>query len=151
MTHEEICTYEVCRLAKEKGFNSKVYNYYQATKHYCETLRGIELHSVYWRLETDNCYNRYNKGSEDIVSAPTQSLLQRWLREEKGIIVEVIAQPTCSTPKKNCYWWSVKQNSDGFCYQYEECSYILYSDEGYFYSYELALEDALAYSLKNLV
>lgn len=82
---------------------------------------------------------------------PTQSLLQRWLRDEKGIVVEVIAQPTCSTSKKNCYWWSVKQNSDGFCYQYEECSYLLYSDEGYFDTYELALEDALKYALENLV
>jgi hypothetical protein len=151
MTHEEICTYEVCKLAKDKGFNCKVYNYYQATKYYSETLRGIELHSECWKLETDDCYICYNKGSEAIASAPTQSLLQRWLREEKGIVVEVIAQPTCSTSKKNCYWWSIKQNSDGICYQYEECSYLLYSDEGYFDTYELALEDALKYALENLV
>ena len=151
MIHEEICTYEVCKLAKEKGFNCKVYNYYQANKHYCETLRGIELHSVCWKLETDDCYNRYNKSSEDVVSAPTQSLLQRWLREEKGIVVEIIAQPTRSTSKKNCYWWSVKQNSNGFCYQYEECSYLLYSDEGYYDTYELALENALKYALENCI
>jgi hypothetical protein len=85
------------------------------------------------------------------MTAPTQSLLQRWLREEKGIVVEVIAYPTCSNNKKNCYWWSIKQNSDGICYQYEECSDILYGFDFAFDTYELALEDALAYSLKNLV
>ena len=151
MIHEEICTYEVCKLAKEKGFNCKVYNYYQATKHYYETLRGIELHSVCCKLETDDCYSRYNKGSEGVVSAPTQSLLQRWLREEKGIVVEVIAYPTCSNNKKNCYWWSIKQNSDGICYQYEECSDTLYGFGFAFDTYELALEDALKYALENLV
>lgn len=134
MITEEICTYEVCKLAKEKGFNLPSYFYY------CRE-----------ELSNDGYFCCHNKGADYVCTAPTQALLQRWLREEKGIIVEVIAQPTCSTPKKNCYWWSVKRNSDGFCYQYEECSYILYSDEGYFNSYELALEDGLAHSLKNLI
>ena len=135
MIHEEICTYEVCKLAKEKGFREK------CIEHYYDDTKDL------YRSSNPQCYNFGGNTSY----APTQSLLQRWMREEKGIIVEVIAQPTCSTSKKNCYWWSVKQNSDGFCYQYEECSYILYSDEGYFNTYELALEDALKYALENLV
>ena len=134
MIHEEICTYEVCKLAKEKGFNEYAEAFYAEN---CDTAHS----------QGPEKWNEY----KDRYAAPTQSLLQRWLREEKGIIVEVIAQPTCSTSKKNCYWWSVKQNSDGFCYQYEECSYLLYSDEGYFDTYELALEDALKYILQNLV
>ena len=120
MIHEEICTYEVCKLAKEKGFD-------------------VPTAKNYRHENGTTCF------------APTQSLLQRWLREEKGIVVEVIAYPTCSNNKKNCYWWSIKQNSDGICYQYEECSDILYGFSFAFDTYELALEDALAYSLKNLV
>ena len=124
MIHEEICTYEVCKLAKEKGFN----------------------------VPTDFCYEQsgclVRCGS---IAAPTQSLLQRWLREEKGIIVEVIAYPTCSNNKKNCYWWSIKQNSDGICYQYEECSDTFYGFSFAFDTYELALEDAELYVLKNLL
>lgn len=72
MIHEEICTYEVCKLAKEKGFNEKCYHYYQ---------NGV--------LESDGCFNRYNKGADNVCSAPTQSLLQRWLREEKNIHISV--------------------------------------------------------------
>lgn len=138
MIHEEICTYEVCKLAKEKGFPQDVFGT-------CEMKSSCYLDDG--RFYKDGCIYPI----ENAYTAPTQSLLQKWLREEKGIIVEVIAQPTCSTSKKNCYWWSIKQNSDGFCYQYEECSYILYSDEGYLDTYELALEDALKYALENLV
>ena len=136
MIHEEICTYEVAKLAKEKGFNVQTFDWYDYTGNYNKGFIPHKLHEC----------PRYKE-----YYAPTQGLLQRWLREEKGIVVEAIAQPTCSTSKKNCYWWSIKQNSDGFCYQYEECSYLLYSDEGYFDTYELALEDALKYALENLV
>lgn len=136
MIHEEICTYEVCKLAREKGFDVRTFDWYDYTGNYNKGFIPHKLHEC----------PRYKE-----YYAPTQGLLQRWLREEKGIVVEAIAQPTCSTSKKNCYWWSIKQNSDGFCYQYEECSYLLYSDEDYFDTYELALEDALKYALENLV
>jgi hypothetical protein len=139
MIHEEICTYEVCKLAKDNGFNCKVYNYYQATKHYYETLRGIELHSVCWKLETDDCYSRYNKGSEDIVSAPTQSLLQRWLREEKGIIIEL--KYSDDTESFRPFWsWQISTTL-GITLEIGEPNT----------AYELALEGALKYALENLV
>ena len=136
MIHDEICTYEVCKLAREKGFDVQTFDWYDYTGNYNKGFIPHKLHEC----------PRYKE-----YYAPTQGLLQRWLREEKGIVVEAIAQPTCSTSKKNCYWWSFKQNSNGFCYQYEECSYLLYSDEDYFDTYELALEDALKYALENLV
>ena len=131
MIHEEICTYEVCKLAKEKGFPQDDWSWagdlYDESGELC------------FATNRESCV------------APTQSLLQQWLREEKGIVVEVIAYPTCSNNKKNCYWWSIKQNSDGICYQYEECSDTLYGFGFAFDTYELALEDALKYALENLV
>ena len=120
MIHEEICTYEVAKLAKEKGFNCKVEWYY---------YRGTLL--------TDDEWDRYNKGIDYICSAPTQSLLQRWLREEKNIDISI-----------------VPLYIGGY-------SYIVYNihcrdnrvvntNAGYD-TYELALEDALKYALENLV
>lgn len=144
MLKDELVSYFVAKLAKEKGFNEPTDKYYHIYDNVVDAENSLEMTGK----EAPDFYNSRNTCR---CAAPSQSLLQRWLRKEKGIIVEVIAQPTCSTPKKNCYWWSVKQNSDGFCYQYEECSYILYSDEGYFDTYELALEDGLAYSLRNLI
>ncbi len=140
MIHEEICTYEVCKVAKEKGFNCEVYNYYQATKYYCESLRGIELHSECWKLETDECYSRYNKGSEDIVSAPTQSLLQRWLRENKE--VEVYVRHFEETNKYPHHFGVIITDNKGE---------VLEIGAKMFDTYELALEDALKYALENLV
>lgn len=127
MIHEEICTYEVCKLAKEKGFNEKCYHYYQ---------NGV--------LESDECFNRYNKGADSVCSAPTQSLLQRWLREEKGLYISIEAYPTLAIMGKVCFAWVVKSRSDGY---FMESNYSLQT----FSTYELALEDALKYALENLV
>lgn len=141
MIHEEICTYEVCKLAKEKGFNCKVTHYYQASKHYCETPRRVELHSINWRLETDGCLNRYNRSSDDVVSAPTQSLLQRWLREEKGIHISVE------------YEWVEGIDDWTFWSYIKKINNAKVVDDAIksgFNTYELALEDALKYALENL-
>lgn len=120
MIHEEICTYEVAKLAKEKGFNEKCYHYYQ---------KGV--------LESDGCFNRYNKGIDSICSAPTQSLLQRWLREEKNIDIAI-----------------VPLYAGGYSYIVYQIhcrdNRVVNTNAGYD-TYELALEDALDYSLKNLV
>jgi hypothetical protein len=140
MIHEEICTYEVCKFAKEKGFNVPT----RTVK--VEKIKATE--KEVWDEEECRYITQWETRSLRI---PTQSLLQRWLREEKGVVIEVIAYPTCSNNKKNCYWWSIKKNSDGICYQYEECSDILYGFGFAFDTYELALEDALKYALKNLV
>ena len=127
MIHEEICTYEVCKLAKEKGFNGKCYHYYQKGE-----------------LQTDICFNRYNKGVDSICSAPTQSLLQRWLREEKGLCISVEAYPTLAINGKICFAWVIKSGSDG---HFMELNDSLQT----FSTYELSLEDALKYALENLL
>ena len=127
MIHEEICTYEVAKLAKEKGFNEKCNFYYQ---------KGV--------INTDGCFNRYNKGVEYICSAPTQSLLQRWLREEKGVAIEIVALPATYISGLFEYKHSVFWNSNG---HYMEAEY----DDRIFGTYELALEDAELYVLKNLL
>lgn len=120
MIHEEICTYEVCQLAREKGFDVD-----------CEAFYYDDGFLQYARFENWN--GRYlNK-----FSAPTQSLLQRWLREERNIDIAIVPLYT-----------------GGY-------SYIVYNihcrdnrvvntNAGYA-TYELALEDALKYALENLV
>ena len=78
MIHEEICTYEVCKQAKEKGFDWKCLNYYNRD----EKLTVVKLFvNEYTNSQFDEGY----------ITAPTQSLLQRWLREEKNIHIEIVA------------------------------------------------------------
>ncbi|MBR3565328.1 MAG: hypothetical protein IKN91_03235 [Paludibacteraceae bacterium] len=68
MTHEQYIEYETARLAKQAGFDWK-----------CT--------QCYYNGEFDNdYYDSYNFNGSCLyqISAPTQSVLQRWLREEKG-------------------------------------------------------------------
>ena len=126
MIHEEICTYEVSSLAKEKGFNEKCYHYYQKEE-----------------LESDGYFNRYNKGVEYICSAPTQSLLQRWLREERGVLVEVFVDDDSNMPLT----YNIHQYKDWNweCVCHHHGNYYAVND------WEVCLEDALKYVLENLI
>ena len=123
MIHDEICTYEVCKLAKEKGFD-------WICPHYFRT-KNKDLFRVFPCEDWSDI--------EDRINAPTQSLLQRWLREEKkwNIVVRMY--------ENEGYYWFI-QNSKGKLQE----SYFTYADE-MFATYELALDDALKYALENLV
>lgn len=128
MKHEEICTYEVCKLAKEKGFNVQTFDWYDYTGNYHKGFIPHELHEC----------PRYKE-----YYAPTQSLLQRWLREEKNIHIEIIA--TASG-----YYWCINK-TNGTSITDSDVLNRGTNEGGCFDTYELALEDALVYSLKNLV
>lgn len=129
MIHEEICSCEVCKLAKDKGFNVQTFDWYDYTGNYHKGFIPHELHEC----------PRYKE-----YYAPTQSLLQRWLREEKGLCISVEAYPTLAIIGKVCFAWVIKSGSDG---HFMESNDSLQT----FSTYELALEDALKYSLENLV
>ena len=128
MIHEEICTYEVCKLAKEKGFNWICLHYFRT--------KNKDLFRVIPCEDLSNIENRIN--------APTQSRLQRRLREEKGLCISVEAYPTLAIIGKICFAWVIKSGSDG---HFMESNDSLQT----FSTYELALEDALKYALENLV
>lgn len=124
MIHDEICTYEVAKLAKENGFPVK-----EIACWYCE-YDGRPTKEI------------IDKQQYPII---TQSLMQRWLRKNKGIIVEVLSQPTCENEQKICYWWALRMNSNGLEFDVD------IQDSKTFNEYEAALEDALKYTLENLV
>ena len=122
MIHEEICTYEVAKLAKENGFDVPTHYAYNEN---CQKAMYMEL-----------CLNRNTKDSRSI-SAPTQSLLQRWLREERNIDIAII--PLYTGGYSNIvYNIHCRDNR------------VVNTNAGYA-TYELALEDALKYALENLV
>ena len=122
MTRQEIVTYEVAKLAKEKGFPQDVFGT-------CEMKSACYLDDG--RFYKDGCIYPI----ENAYTAPTQSLLQRWLREEKGIIVIPYYRSVLRM-------WSAT---------YELTSPYSFEDlRKCFKTYELALEDALRYALENL-
>ena len=140
MIYEEICTYEVCKLAKEKGVQLDCIGYYDFAGEFY-----FNYESAISNKERTFCHNKYNNiWHRDLTDAPTQSLLQRWLREEKGVCISVEAYPTLAIVEKIYFAWVVKSGSDG---HFMESNDSLQT----FSTYELALEDALKYALENLI
>lgn len=138
MIHEEICTYEVAKLAKEKGFPQDPDKNDHCLIYCWDGLRNIHPLAMWivWEMEEYDHENLY--------AAPTQSLLQRWLREEKKYAISV--------------FWDML--SKAYCYEIVKTIGVLeiqvgenynYSIPKGFDTYELALEDALKYALENLV
>ncbi|MBO7285415.1 MAG: hypothetical protein J6U69_02340 [Alistipes sp.] len=123
MIHEEICTYEVAKLAKEKGFPLQ--------KVIKQDGRAFFYELPQSHPDWANC---------DAWYLPTQSLLQRWLREKKGYYV----YPFFDNESKRWTWVCRELTGDMWIQ-------LLDFEERYFATYELALEDALKYTLENLV
>lgn len=74
---EEFVTLETAKLLKEKGFKEDVFTFYEA-----ECVEGdLELFESY---EVENFNTR-----PDRFSAPPQSIAQKWLREIKGLHIEI--------------------------------------------------------------
>ena len=100
---EELILFETAKLAKEKGFDEEVTNYY---------------HPRYGL--SDGCEDSYNREeqAEGYYSAPTQSLLQRWLREVHRIYLYI----SLSGTKEISWFWSIndKKYQDGSNNNYEE-------------------------------
>ena len=126
MIHEEIVTYEVAKLAKEKGFPLQ--------KVIKQNGRAFFYELPQSHPDWANC---------DAWYLPTQSLLQRWLREEKGIVVEVFMDDDSDTPLT----YNIHQYKDGKweCVSHHHGNYYAVND------WELCLEDALKYALENLI
>lgn len=128
MIREEICTYKVAKLAKERGFNVQTFDWYDYKGNYHKGFIPHELHEC----------PRYKE-----YYAPSQSLLQRWLREEKNIHIEIVA--TASG-----YFW-IADKTNGTSITDSDVLDRGTNEGGCWDEYELVLEDALKYALENLV
>jgi hypothetical protein len=131
MIHEEICTYEVARSAKEKGFPQDPKENDNCQIYCWDNLRKIHslCISAMWYTGEFNC--------EDMYAAPTQSLLQRWLREEKGMHIII----------DGGFQWGLEDLQRHFM---DRDIQVEIGAFGLFDTYEEALHDALLYSLQNV-
>ena len=122
---DQLISFETAKLAKEKGFDWKVrFSYGKKEEVSKESLNGYE----------DDNFNFY-KGTYWQISAPTQSLLQKWLREKHNIHITI----------------DLLNNSFeefGFTISYPWREYINNINEDLKKPYEEALEEALVESLK---
>lgn len=117
---DQLISFETAKLAREKGFNNGSYALY--------TYPNKELK----HFQAEN----YNSEQDDLqFEAPTQSLLQKWLREKHQLHITIYS---CSQES-----WMFNITKPG---QYLPDG--IYGED--FEDYEEALEDALQEALKSI-
>ena len=124
---EDYCSYEIAVLLKEKGFDEPCWNYYYNSKleHYFRPVKNSE-----WPL------NR--------VSAPTHQMALKWLREIYHC--HVIIEYTFKADAK------LTNDYVSYCYSAENANtFIAFTQDEWYDTYEQAVEAALLYVLKNLI
>jgi len=128
MRKEELIKFETAVLAKEKGFVNR------STEKWCDNVEGQE---PVLTTGTSSLYHPLFTNNQDIYhefEAPTQSLLQRWLREVHKIHI------TITSISQESWQYHITKVGDSLGKLYNED----YDD------YEEALEDALVHAL-NLI
>lgn len=72
---EQLISFETAKLARDEGFDWKTFP--------CYIIENKELnYDAMWENWNHNQY-------DDVVSAPSQSFLQKWLREKHGIHITI--------------------------------------------------------------
>ena len=163
---EQLINFETAKLAKEKDFNILQHSYYFEDGEFKEnSLKGTngyygeeyefnlsefnENWNDKWLTKKtgDRCFGcSKQKGYLETFSAPTQSLLQRWLREVHNIYVESYHDLTSDGTKIQFYTsWGFLQQKDKNGNRNVNGWYDEYND---WKTYEEALEIGLQEALK---
>lgn len=116
---EELITLETAKLAKEKGFD-------------------VATEFGYGYVEDGSLSNYYTNEYHEL-KAPTQSLLQKWLREDKKIVVDVFQE---SKNSKYTGYWQVDISEVGN-YKEEELPNPRILDLDFNVTLEKGLQEAL--------
>ena len=163
---DQLISFETAKLAKEKGFNTPSHSYYFEDGEFKE----FEINDTYgyygdeYTVSRDEFYENWNdefKTTKDgnrcfgcdknpkyleTYSSPTQSLLQKWLREEYGHHVVVIPTITASWTFKLVRVFS-NIDDPGLPIVPEQPPYDGVNAYDY-HTYENALEEGLQEALK---
>lgn len=132
---EQLISLETAQLAREKGFDWKVTAKWEPHEHGNPDLKPLLTERMGLTNYNSGSYGRSN------IAAPTQSLLQKWLRDEKEIMIEIeFINFGKWIPKITLY-----RGKDGWA---EHELKNDKTDDGYWGEYEDALEAGLVEGLK---
>lgn len=127
---EQIVTFETAKLAKEKGFEI-----FTGKAYIKKPNQDIFFTPSYTGITTGICYN-----------APTQLLLQKWLRDEHNTHINIYPHvyPSGLNWLVQAIKWDISMPENGFI---KDGSYE-FGDNGEYKTYEEALEKGLFEALK---
>ena len=130
---EQLIEFETAKLAKEKGFDEECRHFFEVE----HPDQRPTFHTEYEPYRNSEIINGYGKCDYPMMSAPTQSLLQKWLREVHNI--DVWVNKIGSTNEKK-YYFNVMVNN--------KFVNTTNSNSKTFLKYEEALEMGLQEALK---
>ena len=112
---EKLISYKIAKLAKEKKFNKKVFFSYECREKQtpilcCGGYYGKKSFNYYGDeiLRKYELYNYNSRKNSISYSAPTQTLLQKWLREKHNIDVFVLPVRYTGYLEIGYYTYSIK-------------------------------------------
>lgn len=129
---EQLISLKTAKLAKKQGFRERCHYFFNEGSG--------------WKVQED-----YMLRQDKIIEAPSQSFLQKWLREEKDILVEVtfsnrlsrkLYEAAHEKPSLNFSWKIYTSIKDS------EHIFNEFWSDGTFETYEEALEEGLQKALK---
>jgi hypothetical protein len=129
---EQLVSLKTARSAKKQGFKERCHYFFNEGSG--------------WKVQED-----YMLRQDKIIEAPSQSLLQKWLREEKNIVVEVnfndslfrrLHEAAHKKTSLNYHWTTFTNTSD------PQFIYNKFYSDNTFETYEEALEEGLQRALK---
>ena len=104
---EQIITLETAILAKEKGFNWYCFHHFDGNKdlqaHYAENGSSTDTE---FRVDLEDLLDTWNSFKSEACSAPTQSTLQKFIREQRGVHIEIHRNASG-------YYWSMCRADGG--------------------------------------
>lgn len=134
MEQEDYCSYELALKLKACGFDEPCRDFYW-------TSDGTFKH-------TDALVHKNSVGCDTMVAAPTLWQAQKWLREKKGIAINVIAHDASDKYREGKYHWMEVHlpNSNENGPQWMD--WFVYGKHPLFDTYEEALSDGLSQMLE---
>ena len=145
---EKLVEYKTAVLAKEKGFEEKVQDWYDEFNN--ERKAGLTSDTTIFKEDLARQINKYAKHlNKNDIARPTQNQLRTWLREYHQFFIEI--NTDCTSEPKFCYQINVFNGNPRNLAEKEWGWYFHKQENWYlYYSYEDALEEALEEAL-NLI
>ena len=137
MNKERYVSYDVAKLLKEKGFDWRVFNFYDEHERFSEHIGSVYTLYNWNHPEEDGRFSQY-------CSAPTQQMACDWLREEHEIDIIPIIRHSLKYAQESPF-------RDYACRVYDCDGNIVLSATKWYSRYENAVEAALEYCLKNII
>ena len=131
LTEKDYCDYDTCVALKELGYKVPTSAYYMPNNN-----QLIFVSNPFRGGYVIDCFRSHNSLRKDVmthnfIDAPTMWEAQKWLREEKGVVVLVHHLMT----EEGDWEWEISYR---------------YSSRKMFHSYEEALSEGIKEAIKNL-